>query len=370
MTEKRKFISAKPEPLKNVLNADFVSRLAKAFKKADPDFDAAGFQKSIINSSWNEKELKQRIRHISNAIHEFLPYQYRKQITLLLKVAPAFRGLGALVFPDFVEVNGLKDFETSLKALEILTQYSTSEFAIRPFISKEQELVLKKVKDWAKHKNEHVRRLASEGIRPRLPWSAPLPAFKKDPKKIIPILEILKNDSSEYVRRSVANNLNDITKDHPELVLGLTKKWFGISEETDKLLKHACRTLLKKGNTDALAIFGFNSNVAATIKKISIQNPKFKIGENCAFSFSLVNEAKKTQQLRLEYVIYFMKSNGKRSKKIFQLSSKHFPPGITEFTRSHRFKDFTTRKHYPGEHYIAISINGKEKAKAKFLLTM
>jgi 3-methyladenine DNA glycosylase AlkC len=372
MPESRKFIQSKPEPLKNMLSADFVCLLAKAIKKACPGFDENGFQKAVLDKSWKQKELKQRIRHISSMMNEYLPYAYRKQLGIILKAAPAFRGLGALVFPDFVEINGLNDVEASIDALEILTQYSTSEFAIRPFITKEQEIVLKKIHQWAKHSNEHVRRLASEGIRPRLPWAAPLPQFKKDPQKVLEVLEHLKNDPSEYVRRSVANNLNDITKDHPEKVLAIAKKWSGKSEATDKLLKHACRTLLKQGNSKALQIFGFSDKAKASIRKFKIQSAsggtKLKIGDTASFSFELSNEMKKAQQLRLEYVIHFMKNNGKHSKKVFQLRSKHFSPGETFFTRTHRFKDFTTRKHYPGEHVIAISINGVEKAKAKFHL--
>jgi 3-methyladenine DNA glycosylase AlkC len=365
----RKFMSSKPEPLKNILNPDFVCMLAAAFRKADPKFDEQRFQKFILDKTWNQKELKQRIRHISTAINDFLPYPYRKQISIILKVAPAFRGLGALVFPDFMEVNGCKDIETSLEALEILTQYSTSEFAIRPLVSAEQEKVMKQVKKWAQHSNEHVRRLASEGIRPRLPWAAPLPQFKKNPKAVLEILELLKNDPSEYVRRSVANNLNDITKDHPELVLKIAKQWAGKSEETDKLLKHACRTLLKQGNAKALEIFGFSKNANASIEKLKIQNSRLKIGDTLTFSLDVTNQSKKSQQLRLEYVIYFMKNNGKHSKKVFQLSSKHFAPGTISFKRNHRFKDFTTRKHYPGEHILAISVNGVEKVKSKIHLS-
>jgi 3-methyladenine DNA glycosylase AlkC len=368
MPESRKFIQSKPEPLKNMLSADFVCLLASALKKADKNFDEAGFQHAVLNKDWKQKELKQRIRHISTMMSDFLSYPYRKQLGIVMKAAPAFRGLGALIFPDFVEIKGLHDVEASLDALEILTQYSTAEFAIRPFISKECELVLQRVNKWAKHKNEHVRRLATEGIRPRLPWAAPLPAFKKDPTKVLEVLEALKNDPSEYVRRSVANNLNDITKDHPALVLKTAKRWIGKSEATDKLLKHACRTLLKQGNTEALGIFGFSSKVNASIGKFEIRNSKLKIGDTLTFDFVLNNESKKIQQLRLEYVIHFMKSNGKQSKKVFQLSSKHFSPGEIPFKRTHRFKDFTTRKHYPGEHILAISINGIEKARKKILL--
>jgi 3-methyladenine DNA glycosylase AlkC len=369
MPESRKFMSQKPEPLKNLLSADFVSQLSKAFKKADPNFDAAKFQKSCIDKSWNEKELKQRIRHISKTIHDFLPYHYKKQIGILLKVAPNFGGLASLVFPDFVEVYGLADIDVSLDALEILTQLSTAEFAIRPLISAQQKKVMQQVKKWAKHPNEHVRRLASEGIRPRLPWAAPLSQFKKNPAEVLQVLEILKNDPSEYVRRSVANNLNDIAKDHPDLLLKTAKNWIGKSEETDKLLKHACRTLLKQGNVTALGLFGFSKNFNASIQKFKIQNPKISIGDTLSFSFELTNDSKKTQQLRIEYIVHFLKNNGKHSQKVFQLSSKHFLPGTTAFKRTHRFKDFTTRKHYPGKHFIVIAVNGVEKVKADVMVS-
>ncbi len=357
-----------PEPLKNYINTEFVAQLAAQLKKADTSFNAAGFQKSVFGKSWKEKELKQRIRHVAQCMNEFLPYPYRKQLAILLKAAPAFRGLGALVFPDFVEIYGLKDIDASLDALEMLTQYSTGEFAIRPFVSAEQEKCLKRVKQWAKHPNEHVRRLASEGIRPRLPWASPLPAFKKQPKPVLEILELLKNDPSEYVRRSVANNLNDITKDNPALVLETAKRWYGKTGNTDKLLKHACRTLLKQGNTEALKVFGFESKSKASIKKLAPHKTKLRIGETLMFTFDLHNELKQEQQLRVEYAVYFRKSNGTHSKKVFQVASKHFPPGPTTIKRTHRFTDFTTRKHYPGEHILVIAVNGVEKSKATIVL--
>jgi 3-methyladenine DNA glycosylase AlkC len=357
-----------PEPLKNALSADFISALAKSFRKADPNFDAAGFQKAVLDKSWKEKELKARIRHVAATLGEFLPYDYRKQLTIVLQVAPAIRGLGSLIFPDFVETYGQHDCAASLDALEILTQYSTSEFAIRPFLVKYPSESLARVCKWAKHPNEHVRRLASEGIRPRLPWASPLPAFKKDPKPVLEIIELLKNDPSEYVRRSVANNLNDIAKDNPKLVLLTAKKWYGKSPETDKLVKHACRTLLKKGDADALKIFGFAKDTKATVMNLVSSKKKIRIGESLGFSFEVCNTARTAQQLRVEYVIYFVKSNGKHAKKVFQLSSKNFAPGKTLLKRNHSFKDFTTRKHYAGEHHLAVAVNGVEKKKMKFVV--
>lgn len=357
-----------PEPLKNAIDPSFIGSLSSALKKQDSRFDAAGFEKAVFNKDWKSKELKQRIRHVTNCLNEFLPYPYRKQLQLLLNIAGNFRGLGSLVFPDFVEVYGLEDIDASLDALEKLTQYSSGEFAIRPFIGKSQEKVMKRMKQWAQHPNEHVRRLSSEGCRPRLPWASPLPGFKKNPQPVLEILDLLKNDPSEYVRRSVANNLNDIAKDNPLQVLKTAKRWHGKSAETDKLVKHACRTLLKQGHPVALGIFGFSKDIRASVKKLSVEKPKIRIGDSLQFSFEIHNEAKQAQSIRLEYVVYFVKSNGKHSKKVFQLSTRSFSPGATAIKKSHRFTDFTTRKHYPGEHHLAVAVNGVEKAKTKILL--
>jgi 3-methyladenine DNA glycosylase AlkC len=155
-------------------------------------------------------------------------------------------GLVYIFLPDYIEQYGLEDFESSVKAIENVTRFVSCEFAVRPFILKYGGTMMKKMRTWSLHKSYHVRRLSSEGSRPRLPWAISIPELKKDPSPILPILENLKNDPSEWVRRSVANNLNDIAKDHPGLVIELARKWKGISRETDAIIKHGSRTLLKK----------------------------------------------------------------------------------------------------------------------------
>jgi hypothetical protein len=191
-----------------------------------------------------------------------------------------------------------------------------------------------------------VRRLACEGIRPRLPWAMALPVFKKDPSPLLPILENLKNDESEYVRRSVANNLNDISKDNPEIVLQLIGKWKGISKETDRIIRHASRSLLKQGHTEALSSFGLNHALKAEVEDLELSRTKLRIGDAFTFSFGLRLKEKKPHEVRLEYRIYFMKANGKTSPKIFQLRT-YAMDGLAciDICRTHRFADLTTRKH-------------------------
>ena len=167
------------------------------------------------------------MRHVTTCLNAFLPPEYEEAIIILRKVAPNLSNhtLASIVFPDFVEVYGLEDWDVSLPALEWFTQYSTSEYAVRPFIQQAPDIMIEQMMKWSFHHNHHVRRLASEGIRPRLPWGIALQQFKVDPTPIIPILTNLKEDESLYVRKSVANNLNDISKDHPAIVLDLAKEW-------------------------------------------------------------------------------------------------------------------------------------------------
>jgi 3-methyladenine DNA glycosylase AlkC len=217
---------------------------------------------------------------------------------------------------------------------------------------------------WSNHPNAMVRRLSTEGFRPRLPWGMAVPYLKKDPSVILPVLEKLKQDESESVRRSVANNLNDIAKDHPEIVLKLAAEWSGQSKETDWVIRHGSRTLLKKGNAGALKHFGLAEAKGVKIEALQTSKKRIKVGDALNISFSL--KVKAEIKLRIEYGIDFVKANGKTSRKIFKLSEGFFEKGTYEFSRKQSFKDFTTRKHYAGKHTLAIIVNGVEKGNVEF----
>jgi hypothetical protein len=194
-----------------------------------------------------------------------------------------------------------------------------------------------------------------------------VPALKRDPSPILPILEKLKNDPAETVRRSVANNLNDIAKDHPDLVLGIAGRWLGQSAETDWIVRHACRGLLKKGNAEALAHFGFRQEVEG-IEITGLQfSPRVRVGERLDFSFAVHNNGKASAPVRLEYGIDYQTLSGKISTKVFKIKEMELKAGQSEvIARSQRFEDFTTRKHYPGQHRLRIIVNGKAMAEGEF----
>ena len=354
------------ERLKDMFySSSSIKSIAETFLKIYPDFEAQKFYDLFFEKA-PSLELKQKMRHLTECFYEFLPRDYHNALNLLKQAAPNIKGFEAMSMPDYVQLYGLDNWETSLEALKYFTVYASGEFAIREFLRIDHIKTLKTMETWADDPDARVRRLASEGCRPRLPWAAGVPVLKQTPQLVIPILEKLKNDSSEDVRRSVANNLNDISKDHPEIALEICTAWYGKNSETDSLVKHACRTLLKSGHSKALQLFGFADPENININDIQL-NFDIKIGQNLNFSFNMELK-KESQKIRLEYEITFLTSTGKKSTKVFQIIEKEFNPGNYKYARKHSFQNMTTRKHYPGEHSLAIIVNGEKKAAKSFLL--
>jgi 3-methyladenine DNA glycosylase AlkC len=331
-----------------------------------PEFEKKKFIQLVFDETFAGKELLDKMHHSTQCLKKTLPESYKEALTILKEAAPHAKGFEALSLPDFVATYGMEDWDLSLPALYHFTKYSTSELAIRPFLAKDPDKVMALMNEWAEDKDPKVRRFASEGCRPRLPWAMALPTFKKDPSAILPLLEKLKNDDSEDVRRSVANNLNDISKDNPEVTLGICERWHGQTENTDKIVKHACRTLLKAGDKRALLIFGYSDPSTMTIENFNLEKKQIKIGENVCFSLDLT--LTKKSKVRLEYAISYVKAKGQLSKKVFKITENDYAPGSITISRKHSLADMSTRKHFPGTHHIAIIVNGMEMDKVSFEL--
>ena len=275
-----------PEPLKNLYNKKLIGTLCVEINKEYKAFNSKEFTSTVFDSDWKNKELKQRMRHISLSLHQFLPENFKHALSILKPAASRLSGFEYMFFPDYVECYGINHYAESISALQSFTEHSTSELAVRPFIIEYENKMMSQMKKWSRSKNHHIRRLSSEGCRPRLPWAIALPAFKKDPAAVLDIITNLLDDESEYVRRSVANNLNDISKDHPEVVYAITQQNLGRSIATDNLLKHACRTLLKQGNEKMLRLYGYPAPNHIHIENLNIQ-PSLFTGEILNFSFSI-----------------------------------------------------------------------------------
>lgn len=347
--------------LKDLYNQDYLSLLALHLYECEVSFSTQDFLNSVFDIRWKERELKQRMRHISHCLHLALNFSYPQVISILEKVFFKMNSANALenmIFQDYVEVYGLNDFNTSMKALESFTQGSSSEFAIRAFIFSYEDKTMDVLKEWTQSKNEHVRRLASEGCRPRLPWAVALENFKTDPRKVIEVLQLLKDDNSPYVQKSVANALNDISKDHRTLVKTLAHVWLKENAQRKWLVKHGCRTLLKQGDKEVLSLFGFEKADHLMLKNFRCLK-QVKQGAELMFEFDVESKRDVLGKLRLEYALEFVRLNGRTSRKVFKISEGDFTSKTKSVCKKYSFKPISTRKYYRGEHKLSVIINGE-----------
>jgi 3-methyladenine DNA glycosylase AlkC len=346
----------------------FLDHLASEIRKQDPEFDRVRFQALVHDEAWEQRELKARMRHVSECLGRTLPQDYRKALAIIMAIEGRFENFDHLTFADFVERFGVDDFDVSLKALETLTRTS-AEFAVRPFIRKDAERAMARMRAWSEHPSERVRRLSSEGCRPRLPWGEALENLKRDPSLILPILENLKDDPSELVRRSVANNLGDIAKDHPDLAVEIGERWIAESPARTAWVKHALRDLLKKGNRRALRLFGVGGSASVEIETVAVAPKRVRLGGTATLHIVLHSTRKAGQPLRLEYAMTYARPGGRTGRKVFKISDVTLASGASlDLSRKLSFADRSIRTHYPGPHTATLIVNGKECGSARFQL--
>lgn len=357
------------ELFKDVYCPAFYAQFSSVLVKVLPEFDSVKFNQMIFNESFAEYELKQRMHHTAEVLHQFMPAHFNMAVGVLKDIIDELRLQGIkeqsieyMCLPAYIEMYGLDDYASAIDGFEFVTQYTSCEFAVRPFILRYPTQMLAQMLRWTKHQSRHVRRLASEGSRPRLPWAMALPGLKHDPKPLLPILTALKLDDCEVVRRSVANNLNDIAKDNSAVVVQIATQWLGHNALTDKLVKHACRTLLKQAQPEIMALFGFEQDLIK-LNAMTITTPVVKVGDKLSFNFAIENCSNKPEKLRLEYGLYYLKKNGNLARKVFKISERVIAANTQEqISRQQSFKLITTRVFHLGIHKLSIIINGQECA--------
>jgi 3-methyladenine DNA glycosylase AlkC len=359
-----------PAKLKDVLfSQDDLRTMAGAIAAAYPRFDRQGFLGLVLDPHWEARELKDRMHHVTRCLHQTLPSDFPTALDILKEIASCLHGFLPFVCSDYVECYGLEHWDLSMPALAFFTQFGSSEFAVRPFIVRDPARAMAILALWANDPNHHIRRLASEGCRPTLPWGMALPMLQKDPGPILPILEKLKDDESVYVRKSVANNLNAISKDHPDLALDIAGRWYGHSPRTDWIVRHALRTLLKAGNQRALALLGVAQQGRVRVDELTLDRASVPIGEWLHYHLTLRVEGEEPCQVRLELAVHYVKARGQLSRKVFKIREDTFAPGSYVIKRRFSFADCSTRQHYPGRHDLTIVVNGVEAARASVDLT-
>jgi 3-methyladenine DNA glycosylase AlkC len=357
------------EPLKEMFNREFYQYFAGVFADADKNFNPNTFVNEVTQNL-DSLTLNGRLRNTAVVLRKYLPEDFKKAVEVLYKAAPDLRrGYTALVLPDFVALYGKKNFELSMEALRDFTGLGSSEFAIREFLKTDPEKTLSVMEGWAENKDHHIRRLASEGSRPRLPWSFKLEYIINNPSVTTVILEKLMADETLYVRKSVANHLNDISKDNTPYMLQLLRSWDYTNPHTSWIIKHASRTLIKKGDQESLSLFNFEQDVKLTIENFKLDTHQLKLGEELYFSFELKSLKDTPQKLVIDYAVHYRKAAGTQSKKVFKLKEIMLLPGqLLMVSKRQLFKNLTTRKHHNGEHLIEIMVNGKAVGRHMFEL--
>ena len=347
------------EPLKDqFFNLSFYTKLTKDLAEIYPKLEKESFFKDV-KKNFKQLELMQRLDLVSDALKAHLPEKYPESLKIIYELAPKIDGFAGMALPNFVQKYGLENFDLSLEALKFLTPFSSSEFAIRVYLKANFEKTLSEMEKWSEDENNHVRRLASEGSRPRLPWSFKLDKVIQNPKTTSKIIDALKSDKDLYVKKSVGNHLNDISKDHPEYLLDTLSTWNLKNKHTNWIVKRAIRTLVKAGHPRTFPLLGFTKNPKFVINNFQLSTNKVKLGEDLSFTFTINGLSTKKQHLNIDYLVYYQKKNGELSPKVFKLKEVILKPGVsTRITKKHRFEDFTTRKHYSGLHQIQLSING------------
>jgi 3-methyladenine DNA glycosylase AlkC len=370
------------EALKHQLNADVVRRIAAGVLAVHPTFEGDAFIAGCLDGL-DDLELTARAQHISETLATFLPDDEGEAIEIIRRslihddplAQPSEIPAGQSAFHywpyvRFLTDRGLDNFELSMETQKVLTTLFTAEFSIRTYLLHRYDDTMETLHVWATDNDVHVRRLVSEGTRPRLPWAAKLPMFMADPSPVLELLEVLKDDPEEYVRRSVANNLNDIAKDNPDVVIDVARRWWNEGDANRRrLVRHGLRTLIKAANPEALAVMGFGSDSPARVSAVRIDPIDLRIGDKIRVEVDVTNPAAADAGALVDLRFWFVKANGTSTAKVFKGSELLIQSGDTaQVRKTISLAQHSTRSHYPGLHRIEVIINGATVEGGEFQL--
>ena len=335
-----------------------------------PAFDAPGFVHTCL-AGYGDLALVARGWKIADALHAHLPPEYPEAVGVLVRSLgrplgePEGQGMAPFLYMPhafFVARYGLDHFEPSMRAQYEITKRFTAEFSIRPFIERHPEATLARLAQWARDPDPHVRRLVSEGTRPRLPWAPRLREFQRDPSPVLALLELLKDDPALYVRRSVANNLNDIGKDHPGVLVEVARRWLDDAGEARRwVVKHALRSAVKRGEAGALKALGYGGGSRAlAVASPAIKPARPAMGEAVTIAFTVENRGGRRARALVDFRVHFVKKNGRAAPKVFKLRAVDLAPGESvRLSKKVSLADLTTRRHYPGRHAVDAQVDGR-----------
>ena len=359
-----------PDQLKTFFSPALVRRLAADLTRIHPSFPERRFIKTACDGL-DDLELLDRGRHIARALANNLPPAYPEAVAILLRslgpehASDELIGVGMAPFfylphTIFVAERGLDDFEVSMHAQYELTKRFSAESSIRAFIHRFPERTMQQLQTWSSDGNAHVRRLVSEGTRLRLPWAPRVPWLDAHPERVLALLDLLKDDPASLVRRSVANNLNDLGKIDPALLMRTCSSWLqGASAERRALVEHALRSTVKRGDPEALQLLGYGKKPSVSVDEVRIAPGRVTIGGRVTIDFALHSRSRAAQDLLVDLAVHFVKANGRTSPKVFKVQRVALPArGRAVCSTSVSLAIHTTRKPQPGRHAVAVIING------------
>lgn len=358
------------EPMKNHFDRELATLLARRFADLDPDFEAERFVDAVAGA-FPELELKARINVVADELRRGLPDDYPAALALVVSVAEGddIEGFTAWPLCTFVERHGHDHPTESLAAMERLTRRFSCEFALRPFLDAHLDQTLDAVRRWTSSPHEDVRRLASEGTRPRLPWGPQVASLTEDPGIGIDVLRALRHDPSETVRRSVANHLNDISKDHPDRVVDLCAKWIREPTTDPAMIRHALRTLVKRGDAGAMAVLGFSTAPEVEVGAFTITPSRIRLGESITLTATMTSTAAAGQRLVVDFVVHHVGASGATTSKVFKWKNLGLDPGATVgLVKQRRIATASTRRYYAGRHQVQLQVAGRILAESSFEL--
>ncbi|MFE9661421.1 DNA alkylation repair protein [Streptomyces sp. NPDC005955] len=355
-----------------LLNTDTTAALARCLVRAGRGEGVTAPRTRACGDELDGLSFTGRVTAIRDAVLADLPADYPAFARVLHTALGDEDFTGWMIYPvaEAVAVRGLDAFEPALALQADLTPRLTAETGVRPFLLADLERALTAMTPWTGHPDPHVRRLASEGTRPRLPWAPQIPALIQDPTPTVPLLDALYRDESEYVRRSVANHLNDISRDHPALAVEVAARWLDAPvPTTDRVVRHGLRTLIKAGDPGALTLLGHSPDLPVTVEGPHVTTPEIRVGDHLVFECAVTNASDRSAEVVIDYVIHHRKANGSLTPKVFKLTTRSLAPGETwRTTRRHSFKPITTRRYHSGGHLVQIQVNGRPHQQAAFLL--
>lgn len=357
------------EPLRSQYGPEVPRRIAAMLERAHPPFPTRAFVAQALDG-YEALGLLPRAKHVARALGEHLPASYPEAVDVVLRslgppLASAMgQGMAPFVhlpFVYWVADRGLDHLDDSVRAMHAITQRFTCEFGVRPFIERHPRAMLEVLARWAADPSVHVRRLVSEGTRPRLPWAPRLTVFERDPAPVLALLERLRDDPDEYVRRSVANHLNDLGRADPARLVDLVTRWAdGAPPARLRLIRHALRTLVRRGDPHALTVLGFGEPARVALRAASIVPARPRIGERVRIGFELTATARRVQRLLVDLRVTYADARGMPTRtRVFKLSTLELAGGeAAAFSKTLSLAQLSTRTHHPGVHRVEALVNG------------